>query len=77
MSLEDETGIGNAIITPDVMEQNRILIQSEKFLLLEGVLQNQDGVISVRVARIAPMREAYAAREVDVADAEVRSHDFH
>jgi len=77
LSLEDETGISNAIITPDILEQNRVVIVSEKFVLLEGVLQNQDGVISVRVERIAPMREAYAAKGVDVADAEVRSHDFH
>ncbi len=77
LSLEDETGISNAIITPDLLEQNRILIVSEKFLLLEGVLQNQEGVISVRVERVAPMRDAYAAAKVDVTDAEVRSHDFH
>ncbi len=77
LSLEDETGISNAIISPDVMEQNRILIQSEKFLLLEGVLQNQEGVISVKVDRLAPMREAYAAETVDITDADVRSHDFH
>jgi error-prone DNA polymerase len=77
LSLEDETGISNAIISPDVMEQNRILIQSEKFLLLEGVLQNQEGVISVKVDRLAPMREAYTFETVDVTDAEVRSHDFH
>jgi len=77
LSLEDETGISNAIISPDVMEQNRLLIQSEKFLLLEGVLQNQEGVISVKVNRLAPMREAYAVETVDVTDADVRSHDFH
>jgi error-prone DNA polymerase len=77
LSLEDETGISNAIISPDVMEQNRILIQSEKFLLLEGVLQNQEGVISVKVDRLAPMREAYAVENVDITDADVRSHDFH
>ena len=77
LSLEDETGISNAIISPDVMEQNRIMIQSEKFLLLEGVLQNQEGVISVKVDRLAPMREAYAAETVDITDADVRSHDFH
>ncbi len=77
LSLEDETGIGNAIITPDLLEQNRIVIVSEKFLLLEGVLQNQDGVISVKVDRVAPLREAYEAGAVDVTDAEVRSHDFH
>ena len=77
LSLEDETGIGNAIISPDVLEKNRILILSEKFLLLEGELQNQEGVISVRVERVAPMREAYASHTVDVTDADVRSHDFH
>ncbi len=77
LSLEDETGIGNAIISPDLLEQNRLVILSEKFLLLEGVLQNQEGVISVRVQRVAPMREAYAAETVDVTDADVRSHDFH
>ena len=60
-----------------VLEQNRVLILSEKFLLLEGVLQNQEGVISVRVERVAPMREAYAADTVDITDADVRSHDFH
>jgi error-prone DNA polymerase len=77
LSLEDETGIGNAIIAPDVMDQNRVLIQSEKFLLLEGILQNQEGVISVKVTRLAPMREAYAVETVDITDADVRSHDFH
>ncbi len=77
LSLEDETGIGNAIISPDLLEQNRIVILSEKFLLLEGVLQNQEGVLSVRVQRVAPMREAYSVDTVDVTDANVRSHDFH
>jgi error-prone DNA polymerase len=77
LSLEDETGISNAIISPDVLEQNRLLILAEKFLLLEGELQNQEGVISVRVERVMPMREAYAAETVDVTDAAVRSHDFH
>ena len=77
LSLEDETGIGNAIISPDILERNRLVILSEKFLLLEGELQNQEGVISVRVERVAPMREAYAADTVDVTDADVRSHDFH
>ena len=77
LSLEDETGISNAIISPDILEQNRVVILSEKFLLLEGVLQNQEGVISVRVERVAPLREVYATETVDITDAEVRSHDFH
>jgi len=77
LSLEDETGIGNAIITPDIMDQHRVVITSEKFLLLEGVLQNQDGVISVRVERVAPLRDLYSPDQTDITDTEVRSHDFH
>jgi error-prone DNA polymerase len=77
LSLEDETGISNAIITPGLLERNRVLILSEKFLLLEGILQNQEGVVSVKVGRIWPLREAYESESVDITDAEVRSHDFH
>ena len=77
LSLEDETGISNAILTPDLMDRHRVVITSEKFLLLEGVLQNQDGVVSVRVEHVAPLRETYTADTVDITDAEVRSHDFH
>ena len=77
LSLEDETGISNAILTPDIMDSHRVVITSEKFLLLEGVLQNQDGVVSVRVERVAPLREAYVTEAVDITDAEVWSHDFH
>jgi error-prone DNA polymerase len=77
LSLEDETGISNAILSPDILEENRLLILSEKFLLLEGWLQNQEGVISVKVQRIQPLREAYETDRVDITDADVRSHDFH
>jgi len=68
LSLEDETGIANAIVTPDLFDQNRFLLASERFLLVEGMLQNQDNVISVRAARVYPL---------NVTRAEMRSHDFH
>ncbi len=68
LSLEDETGIANAIITPDVFDQNRLLLVSEKFLMVEGPLQNQDNVISVKAERVLPLR---------LTAAETVSHDFH
>jgi error-prone DNA polymerase len=68
LSLEDETGISNAIITPDLFDQNRFLLVSEKFLLVEGVLQNLDNVISVKADRIEPLH---------VTAAQTSSHDFH
>jgi error-prone DNA polymerase len=68
VSLEDETGVANAIITPDLFHQNRLLLTSERFLAIEGILQNQDNVISVRAERVQPLF---------VTKAETVSHDFH
>jgi len=68
LSLEDETGISNAIITPDLFGQNRFTVVSGKFLLVEGRLQNVDNVISVKVARVEIL---------PVSEAAVASHDFH
>ncbi len=68
LSLEDETGIANAIVTPDVFDRNRWLLSSAPFLLVEGRLQHQDHVISVKAERI---------RALEVTRAETRSHDFH
>jgi error-prone DNA polymerase len=67
LSLEDETGISNVIITPDVFEQNRFTIVAGKFLLVEGRLQNVDNVISVKTARIEVL---------SLSEASVTSHDF-
>ena len=68
ISMEDETGIANVIVTPDVYEQNRLVVTRSKFLLVEGALQNQDGVIHVKATRLAPLTHG---------GLEMRSHDFH
>ncbi|HXN20673.1 MAG TPA: error-prone DNA polymerase [Candidatus Binatus sp.] len=68
ISLEDETGISNAIVTPQLFERNHVVIVHQQFLLIEGELQNQDGVISVKAERIEPLR---------ITRAETTSHDFH
>ena len=55
LSLEDETGIANAIIAPDLYEQNRSLVTYGKILLIEGMLQNIDKVIHVRMQRVTEL----------------------
>ncbi len=69
LSLEDETGIANVIITPDLFEANRMPIVNAPFLLVEGVLQNIDNVVSVKARRVEPLGAAPEAFSV--------SHDFH
>jgi error-prone DNA polymerase len=68
LSLEDETGVSNAIVTPDLFQQNRLLLSTEQFLMIEGILQNQDGVISVKASSVAPL---------SITHAQTSSHDFH
>ena len=68
ISLEDETGISNSIVTPKIFEKNRLVITQETFLLIEGVLQLQSGVIHIRAEKI----ERLPALELETAD----SHDF-
>jgi error-prone DNA polymerase len=68
ISMEDETGIANVIVTPDLYDSNRLVVTRSRFLLVEGKLQNQDGVIHVKAARL---------RELSNVALEVRSHDFH
>ena len=52
LSLEDETGIANIIVTPDVFAPYKRTIVDEPYLLVEGVLQNQDGAVSVKADRV-------------------------
>jgi error-prone DNA polymerase len=68
LSMEDETGIANVIITPDLYERERVVVTRSKFVLVEGALQNQDGVVHVKAKRIQPLA---------FHNLEVRSHDFH
>jgi error-prone DNA polymerase len=68
LSLEDETGIANAIVTPDLFGRNRAVLVSHPFLLIEGALQKQDGVISVKAERVQPLHISRASSP---------SHDFH
>src|SRR3984957_1244021 len=68
LSIEDETGIANAIITPPVFEQYHVTVVHQPFLIVEGQLQNQENVISVKVEKVRPLH---------ITRAETASHDFH
>jgi error-prone DNA polymerase len=68
LSIEDETGIANAIITPPIFEEFHVVVVHQPFLIVEGILQNQDNVISVKAEKVIPL---------SVTRAETTSHDFH
>ncbi|MGH9931304.1 MAG: DNA polymerase III subunit alpha [Pyrinomonadaceae bacterium] len=68
LTLEDETGVANIIITPQLFDKNRSVLVDHPFLLIEGTLQNQDNVVSVKAKRIRPLSFKVASAP---------SHDFH
>ena len=68
LTLEDETGIANIIVQPELFARDRLIIIEEPFLMVEGVLQNQDGVTSVRAEAVHGMRGL---------DIDVDAHDFY
>jgi error-prone DNA polymerase len=68
LSIEDETGIANAIITPPIFEQYHVVVVHQPFLFIEGQLQNQENVISVKVEKVRPL---------NITRAKTASHDFH
>jgi error-prone DNA polymerase len=68
LTLEDETGIANIIVRPDLFARDRFVIVEEPFLIVDGVLQNQDGVTSVRAEQIQGMRGV---------DIDFDAHDFY
>ena len=67
LTLEDETGISQAIISPPLFAEHRALIVGSAGLIVEGTLQNQDGQCSVKAEKFWPLEGLH----------EVASHDFH
>jgi len=68
LTLEDETGIANIIVRPDLFARDRLVIVEEPFLIVDGVLQSQDGVTSVRAEQVQGMRGL---------DIDFDAHDFY
>jgi error-prone DNA polymerase len=67
LTLEDETGVSNVIVRPDLFDRERTTVIRQPFLLVEGVLQHQDGVLSVKAERL---------QGID-GGASVDAHDFY
>jgi error-prone DNA polymerase len=68
LTLEDETGISNAIVMPDLFQAHRVMLRGAAILLVEGVLQKRDGVVMIKGKRF---------EELKLHGALPPSHDFH
>jgi error-prone DNA polymerase len=71
LTIEDETGLVNVIVRPDVYERNRRTIRGSQCLIVEGVLQKEDGCIDVIMKRCWPLEAAEPTTKG------VRARNFH
>ena len=69
ITIEDETGFANAIVTPQRFAANREIIVETNALIIEGVVQNQRGVTAIKADKFTPLGGRPAAIDI--------SHDFH
>ena len=69
LTLEDETGVSNVIIRPDVYARDKAIVVESPFLLVEGWLQVQDGVTAIKAERLQRLDGLLASMAVE-------SHDF-
>lgn len=70
LTMEDETGMINVVVTPDVFARNNTVIVREALLLVRGVLQVQSGVTNIRARK-------FRALHLGSGEQHVPSHDFH
>ena len=68
LTLEDETGISNAIVMPDLFQKHRALLRGAAILQVEGIMQKRDGVMLIKAQRF---------EELKLGGALPPSHDFH
>ena len=66
ITLEDETGMSQAMVTPQLLQKQRKTIIGSAGLIVEGLLQKRDGSLSVRAERLWPLDDM----------TKVPSHDF-
>ena len=70
VTLEDETGLANVVIAPQLFEENKRLVRRSPLLVVSGVLQEEQGVLNIRGKRFAALHPGAGA-------AWATSHDFH
>jgi error-prone DNA polymerase len=67
LTLEDETGLSQAIVSPQLFSEQRSTILTNSGLIVEGIVQNADKQASVRAERFFPLAGMH----------DMQSHDFH
>ena len=55
LTLEDEHGLINVIVPPDIFDAHRGVLSASSGLVVEGLLQRQEGALSIKAERLQPL----------------------
>ena len=66
ITLEDETGMSQAVVMPHLLKEHRTVIVGSAGLIVEGILQKRDGSLSVKADKFWPIEQL----------SRIPSHDF-
>jgi len=78
ISMEDETGIANVIITPDLYANSMMVVLHERFVFIEGILQNKKNVVHIKAEGHTPLRDMLPNARISIqSEPVIPSHDFH
>ncbi len=70
LSIEDETGMANVVVSPRVFACYRDILSHSPVLYVEGVLEREQGTLNILAAVFKPVRRVPGAESAG-------SHDFH
>ena len=70
LTLEDETGMVNVVVTPDRFERHAVLISTSPLLLIRGVLQVEEHVVNVRAKQ-------FRALQLGGGEQHAKGRDYH
>jgi error-prone DNA polymerase len=70
LTLEDETGMVNVVVTPKRFEKQALMISTAPLMLIRGKLQIESNVVNLR-------GEQFRALDVNVGAEHSQGHDFH
>jgi error-prone DNA polymerase len=64
LTVEDEEGLLNIVVRPDVYQKYRYIVRTEPLLIIEGELQRRDGISNILASHIAPLKHEKDKAEV-------------
>jgi len=57
LTLEDETGLANIVLRPQVYQRFRRVLHTDQMVLVEGLLQREDGVTNLMARKVSSLHQ--------------------